>query len=311
MITLTSCSENRGRDSGNTSYRIVGKDGKAIYIERKRPKLNEDYILKKKAEENREGVSDSRKTSKKSTKYSKIIGNDLNPSLSGGSTAYSSKSVIDDISENNDLESYAENLKRNKSNKTIADFDHLPASYFTDDRRNEVDSSHDGKNINGSVLSAGVNSVPANNFMINDYGVKNLAAEHDKKTAGNVNSRKTTELVGKKQSEKVVPAGEQFRDKNSGVRELRTKETVSPTKSSDETLHYVQLGTFLDENRAVALLKKFQRTVPELRIENGRTIGGQTVYKVLAGGFSDKNDLDKIIKQISDLGHREIYVFKK
>jgi cell division septation protein DedD len=333
---LCGCAKDVGQQNSDTpSYRIVGKDGKAIYIERKRPKLNEDYIAKKKMEEGSEETQNARENNRRSSRYSRVAVGGANALSKRDSSAYSTKSVIDDINEDNDLESFAENLKRGKSNRTITDFDYLPQHYFTDDRKNEgtkegakgeIIGVNSGSSKNDDVARKsppGPKIIAADNFVARDYGVKNLALEHSRKVAESTKVREVIRVVKKSESKKLPPVEtekvtavtrqleDSGVDQKSGVN-AKTGETDSPAETpSAGVLYYVQLGTFLDKNRADTLLSKFQDTLPDLRIEEGKTNGGQLVHKVLIGGFSDKDDLNKVIKQISDMGHREIYVFKK
>jgi cell division septation protein DedD len=330
VFILWGCSKDIEQDLSTPSYRIVGKDGKAIYIDRKRPKLNEDYITKKKMEESGSETQNIRKNSRPSNQRKNIV-EDANVLSSRNSSAYTTKSVIDDINSNNDLESFAENLKRGKSNKTITDFDYLPSHYFTDDRKSgntpketAVIGDHASKNKNSNKVAELAESKAAStdNFMAGDYGVKNLAVEHSIKAIEPVKAKKAMRIL----AEKKYEAGQTVDTEKTGFRDNKpadnsmaiqnleaktTEEVTNLAEAPDRIMYYVQLGMFLDENRANALLDKFKDRLPNLRVEKGTTSGGQAIHKVLVGGFSDKNDLNKIVEQISDMGHREIYVFKK
>ncbi|MDR2077935.1 MAG: SPOR domain-containing protein [Rickettsiales bacterium] len=326
VIILVGCSKKQDNGSGAPSYRIVGKDGKVVYIERKRPKLNEDYIAKKKMEENSGDIYNSEKDSQKSSKYSKMLADGANVTPIKNSSAYTTKSVIDDINENNDLESFAEILKRGKNSKNITDFDYLPAYYFTDDRKDEdvleeaaAKTKSTRKNNSGSITTGPLEASSSTSAA--SYGVKNLATGYSIKTSETSQSNKTTAITKKRDARK--PSAETAKTKSNRLEEnskaargLDTETNVEKIASlsedaSSKAMYYVQLGTFVDKSKASALFDKFHEVLPNLRIEEGKTNGGQTVHKVLIGGFSDKTDVDSVIGQISAMGHREIYVFKK
>jgi cell division septation protein DedD len=153
-LGLVSC-EQRGatKATNSTSYRIVGKNGKAIYIEKKVPKLNEGYIARKEAQK-KENSQLPALSSKKSTDL-ETRKSTLHPDLAA-SNAYSLRSVMDGTAGyDSNLESAAEDLSRVKNSKTITDFDYLPRNYFSDDRTSRespsADRAKDVESSNGAA----------------------------------------------------------------------------------------------------------------------------------------------------------------
>ncbi|MDR1494525.1 MAG: SPOR domain-containing protein [Rickettsiales bacterium] len=151
-LSLVSCEQKKE----NSFYRIVGKNGKAIYIEKKVPKLNEEYLARKKAGKKNNGQLQAGVDSKKYGKGEGVTNGKMpvNPEIP--SSAYSLRSVMDGtISYDSNLESSAEDLDRVKNSKTIVDFDYLPHNYFSDDRsitesRNRI-STNSGANTSPAI----------------------------------------------------------------------------------------------------------------------------------------------------------------
>jgi cell division protein FtsN len=131
-LVLASCQQKKS----NSSYRIVGRDGKVIYVEKKVPKFNREYLAKKKSD----GGEDGSQTRASQEGYAGGKGTASNVASVGASkmlasSAYSLRSVMDGtVSQDSSLESSAEDLGRMKNTRTIIDFDYLPSSYFSDDR---------------------------------------------------------------------------------------------------------------------------------------------------------------------------------
>jgi cell division septation protein DedD len=129
----------------NSSYRIVGKNGKAIYIDRRVPKLNEEYLAKKNSAK-KSGQKPQQQTdgdTVSSTPFDRIG----KSTVDGGrptppeskiipSSAYNIKSVIDnDTDYENATALSVNNVDTVKNAKTIEDFGNLPRNYFSDDRQ--------------------------------------------------------------------------------------------------------------------------------------------------------------------------------
>ncbi len=117
----------------NTGYRLVGKNGRVIYLEKKRPAFNQEKLKEKeqiKKQNNRIQQLDN-ETNKKITRIngdSKIEDN-----LLLDSNAYSLKSVIDTMIDNKDINTLAKMVEKKQRPKTIRDFK-IPESYFNSNK---------------------------------------------------------------------------------------------------------------------------------------------------------------------------------
>ncbi|MDR2777235.1 MAG: SPOR domain-containing protein [Rickettsiales bacterium] len=255
LFSMVSCRQKK--EKVNSSYRIVGKNGKVIYFDKRTPRMNEEYLAKKKDaagtggdKNNQLGVTE---------KENPTVGKKL-PEKNGkilASSAYSLRSVMDGTiinkEQESNIESSAEDLGRMKSSRTIGDFDYLPRNYFSDDRQ---------------IL--------------------------EMKAKIKMNSGKT---------EIVPPVG-------LPPAETAKAKILSKPKNNSK-LYYVQLGLFRDRNNAEELFKKFAPLVPSLKIRENTTEKGKNAYKVIAGGFSTRVDLEETMKKIQDNGHGETYTFRE
>ncbi len=117
----------------NTGYRLVGKNGRVIYLEKKRPAFNQEKLKEKeqiKKQNNRIQQLDN-KTDKKITRINGD--NKIEDNLLLDSNAYSLKSVIDTMIDNKDINALARMVEKKQQPKTIRDFK-IPGSYFNSNK---------------------------------------------------------------------------------------------------------------------------------------------------------------------------------
>ena len=118
VITLSSCVSNK-----NTSYRVLNKNGKIVYFERKKPLYNQMV------------QEDANNTNKITEKLNLINVNSeedkkIDNNLVLDSSAYTLKSVVDTVVKSSDIKQLAKSIDKNEKTKTILDFDDIPEYYF-------------------------------------------------------------------------------------------------------------------------------------------------------------------------------------
>lgn len=150
-VALISCA---GRDTG---YRIVGKDGKVLYLNRKRTEFNKEK-LKEQQQKKVEIVPNNTKNNQNihlvgATNNNGSINNNgkkIDESLALESSAYSLRSVVDTIVKNEDINDIAMTVRKNQEEKTIKDFD-IPDYYFNSSKYNIKKASN---SVNQSSISS-------------------------------------------------------------------------------------------------------------------------------------------------------------
>jgi cell division protein FtsN len=236
-------------------YRLVGKDGKVIYVDQRRPKLNEEYLTKQQTRQ-------SQKETKEKT---------ITPVISSENSHAYGTSVLDGVlpQQTPSFQTSIQNLSSGENNLTIKDFDYLPAAYLADERTEEMKQKKEktGKNIQ-EEKNRGSPAAPISK----------------------VKSTKTTP-----EEAKIIDA--------SGTKRLAEFE--------GNTSYHLQLGMFASKNRAEALVQKFQHLIPQLQVEERQKSNGTVLYRVVAGGFIQKKDVDDTIDRLKKEGHREVYVFRR
>ena len=123
-MTLTSCISSK-----NTSYRVVNKNGKVVYFERKKPIYNNEIISNKQELTNIQNINKKVKNTKE---IEKINNDKIDNNLILGSSAYTLKSVVDNVVKEEDISYVAKKIDKTKKTKTIQDFA-IPEYYFNDD----------------------------------------------------------------------------------------------------------------------------------------------------------------------------------
>jgi cell division protein FtsN len=123
LLLLFSC---QARDINGSGYRLVGKNGKVIYFEKKRPQFNKEQ-LKKLETTKLENVNEETKKTKKQSE-DKTAKTTQNTTVD--SSAYTLKSVMDSVVKNEDINAIARDIETMPSTKTIKDFEYIPEVYF-------------------------------------------------------------------------------------------------------------------------------------------------------------------------------------
>lgn len=123
ILVLSSCISNK-----NTSYRVVNKNGKVVYFERKKPLLNNNIISNTQELTNIQNINKKIKNTKE---VEKINNDKIDDNLILGSSAYTLKSVVDNVVKEEDISYIAKQIDKNKKTKTIQDFV-IPEYYFND-----------------------------------------------------------------------------------------------------------------------------------------------------------------------------------
>ncbi|MDR2760721.1 MAG: SPOR domain-containing protein [Rickettsiales bacterium] len=108
-----------------SGYRLVGKDGKVIYFEKKRPQFNEEQIKKQTDEKTKK----LQKVNDDETVKKPVNAGENEDKAPLDSSAYSLKSVMDNMIKNEDINALAKKINVSQG-KTIGDFDHIPDSFF-------------------------------------------------------------------------------------------------------------------------------------------------------------------------------------
>lgn len=108
----------------------MGKDGKVIYFEKKRSQFNEEHLKKQTDVKKEKGVKKLEKVNNnEAIKQAKESLNKKNEILAD-SSAYSLRSVMDNIVKNDDINTVAKKVENSPRSKTIKNFDDIPEIYF-------------------------------------------------------------------------------------------------------------------------------------------------------------------------------------
>lgn len=251
FLFLSSCSNKE-----ETTYRIVGKNGKAIYLEKKVPVSNKKYVKSNPEKNNINENSNNLNDKNKMVTINNNISEDSNNIVD--SSAYTLSSVMDEtIQYNSDnMNSSAQNITNKSKHKIITDFDHIPKSFFALD---------------------------------------------EKKIASANNIKKKQNIVNNDVS-KI--------QKNKNNSKLTTINETQLTAFIDSKLYYIQLGFFVSKDRAIKLKNDFS-DIKNIKIIESKNNNGDSIYKVIVGGFKNRKDADNIVKMIKNRGHEDVYIFQK
>ncbi|MDR0572057.1 MAG: SPOR domain-containing protein [Rickettsiales bacterium] len=130
LLALVSCVSRK--TNAKSGYRLVGKDGKVIYFEKKRSQFNEEQ-LKKQTDVKKDKNATSKKLEKvNNSEAVKQTKESLNKKeeILADSSAYSLRSVMDNIVKNDDINTIAKKVENSPKSKSIKDFDDIPDVYF-------------------------------------------------------------------------------------------------------------------------------------------------------------------------------------
>jgi cell division protein FtsN len=121
-----------------SGYRLVGKDGKVIYFEKKRPQFNEEQLKKNSSNKKLETakLKDVNENIDKKKEEEQRKRNTKNTATLD-SSAYTLRSVMDNIVKNEDINAMAKSIEALPTGKSIKDFENIPDMYFENVPNNE------------------------------------------------------------------------------------------------------------------------------------------------------------------------------
>jgi cell division protein FtsN len=312
----------------NTGYRVVGKDGKVIYFEKKRPILNEQQLGNKA----RQPVNTIQNVNNSNKNNGNEKNNKLNNELLAESGAYSLKSVIDDMVKDDDINKMAKTVQKNSQPKTIKDFN-VPEYYFRSKSANttvknptqgaEIKVNSDVKKESGGFFSIfkskSKNTNVANAAVIDNInttpGIKTgtaVFASNQQFGKNNVTNNKT-EQKGKNN---VLVINNSNNKKQNIATITTTTETIPLSNMTmevdflEKNKYYIQLGSFSDEKKAKKLIDDFKDVGSERKVVPV-IINKKNVYRSVIGRFNTKKEADKEMEKILNRGHFDVFTFKK
>lgn len=283
LLLLISCSKKE-----EITYRVVGKNGKAIYLDKKTPIANRQYTnTSKNASFTGNDVNGSTATNQSANSVENDNFRDL-PIAS--SSAYSLESVIDrsygygDISTN-----AARHIDEVKQRRSIDNFDNLPQSLFIVDREKLTKSMENGS-TGVAKKNLGKQSSSNKLIQVNSDDGKN----YNKRTAtggGNKNTSRNGDYF------QITP-------------DMHIPKALAPESMKGGKMFFVQLGFFVNHNRAVKLRDKF-RDLERIRIIETKNNSGDVMYKVVVGAYKTRSDAEIVTNLVKGRRHEDVYIFQQ
>lgn len=311
LLILTSCIPNR-----QTSYRVINRNGKVVYFENKKTPLYNQNIDNIKVEELSKITNKAKQTSKGTiTQHNNIDNN-----LVLDSSAYTLQSVVDTIVKDDDIATLAKIINKNKTNKTIKDFDNIPESYFNSNIPTEEELKRNKQIMEDNKKKDGLFSKikgfftkekPEQDFI--KYELVNDTTKSNTTSSLTVKDDNITVKKGKtyyKPSTKTTNTTTQITT-NSSI--TTTKTYVKPSQSTKQITntgkYYIQLGSFKNKENATKLINKFDNVGDEQKLIPTNTKNG-LMYKAVIGNFNTKEEAEKEMEKVLNKGHFDCYVVK-
>ena len=311
LLILTSCIPNR-----QTSYRVINRNGKVVYFENKKTPLYNQNIDNIKVEELSKITNKAKQTSKGTiTQHNNIDNN-----LVLDSSAYTLQSVVDTIVKDDDIATLAKIINKNKTNKTIKDFDNIPESYFNSNIPTEEELKRNKQIMEDNKKKDGLFSKikgfftkekPEQDFI--KYELVNNTTKSNTTSSLTVKDDNITVKKGKtyyKPSTKATNTTTQITT-NSSI--TTTKTYVKPSQSTKQITntgkYYIQLGSFKNKENATKLINKFDNVGDEQKLIPTNTKNG-LMYKAVIGNFNTKEEAEKEMEKVLNKGHFDCYVVK-
>lgn len=311
LLILTSCIPNR-----QTSYRVINRNGKVVYFENKKTPLYNQNIDNIKVEELSKITNKAKQTSKGTiTQHNNIDNN-----LVLDSSAYTLQSVVDTIVKDDDIATLAKIINKNKTNKTIKDFDNIPESYFNSNIPTEEELKRNKQIMEDNKKKDGLFSKikgfftkekPEQDFI--KYELVNNTTKSNTTSSLTVKDDNITVKKGKtyyKPSTKATNTTTQI-TANSSI--TTTKTYVKPSQSTKQITntgkYYIQLGSFKNKENATKLINKFDNVGDEQKLIPTNTKNG-LMYKAVIGNFNTKEEAEKEMEKVLNKGHFDCYVVK-
>lgn len=311
LLILTSCIPNR-----QTSYRVINRNGKVVYFENKKTPLYNQNIDNIKVEELSKITNKAKQTSKGTiTQHNNIDNN-----LVLDSSAYTLQSVVDTIVKDDDIATLAKIINKNKTNKTIKDFDNIPESYFNSNIPTEEELKRNKQIMEDNKKKDGLFSKikgfftkekPEQDFI--KYELVNDTTKSNTTSSLTVKDDNITVKKGKtyyKPSNKTTNTTTQITT-NSSI--TTTKTYIKPFQSTKQITntgkYYIQLGSFKNKENATKLINKFDNVGDEQKLIPTNTKNG-LMYKAVIGNFNTKEEAEKEMEKVLNKGHFDCYVVK-
>ena len=311
LLILTSCIPNR-----QTSYRVINRNGKVVYFENKKTPLYNQNIDNIKVEELSKITNKAKQTSKGTiTQHNNIDNN-----LVLDSSAYTLQSVVDTIVKDDDIATLAKIINKNKTNKTIKDFDNIPESYFNSNIPTEEELKRNKQIMEDNKKKDGLFSKikgfftkekPEQDFI--KYELVNNTTKSNTTSSLTVKDDNITVKKGKtyyKPSNKTTNTTTQITT-NSSI--TTTKTYIKPFQSTKQITntgkYYIQLGSFKNKENATKLINKFDNVGDEQKLIPTNTKNG-LMYKAVIGNFNTKEEAEKEMEKVLNKGHFDCYVVK-
>lgn len=294
LLILTSCIPNR-----QTSYRVINRNGKVVYFENKKTPLYNQNIDNIKVEELSKITNKAKQTSKGTiTQHNNIDNN-----LVLDSSAYTLQSVVDTIVKDDDIATLAKIINKNKTNKTIKDFDNIPESYFNSNipteeelkRNKQIMEDNKKKNsLLSKIKGFFTKESPEQDF------IKYELVNDTTKTKNT-----TSSLTVKNDNIEVKKGKTYYKPSTQATTASKTyiKQPISVSK------YYIQLGSFKNKENATKLINKFDNVGSEQKLIPTNTKNG-LMYKAVIGNFNTKEEAEKEMEKVLNKGHFDCYVVK-
>lgn len=311
----------------------MNKNGKVVYFERKKPLYNDKMRTNEKELTNIQNINKTLKDTKINNQITNKKTAGIPDNLVLDSSAYTLRSVVDTVVKDDDIEYLAKVIDKNKKVKTIKDFD-IPEHYFNSSAKNQSASKklqiEQAKRIE---LENQINQQEYGLFARIFGGNRNKTVNDVKVGQQEMQQNKTSNI----KTGKVVINNNQQRGKSKNSNYARSNNTnnqlnvVSKATNNNRVVssvtsnntsnnikssylqsgkYYIQLGSFIDKNKANRLMAKFN-DVGDGGAVVPINVKGKIMYKVAIGTFSSKAIAEKEMEQVLERGHFDCYVFRK
>lgn len=296
ILILSSCISNK-----NTSYRVVNKNGKVVYFERKKPLLNNNIISNTQELTNIQNINKKIKNTKE---VEKINNDKIDDNLILGSSAYTLKSVVDNVVKEEDISYIAKQIDKNKKAKTIQDFT-IPEYYFNDDvNKQRIDNRTKEEKIKQIELENKENE--------KEYGLfARIFGGNRNKVTENIVSKEDKEQIKKLESENQKNEQEYGlfarifggnRNKTVNDIEQKTEEKVENSSTTEENKEEeLKIGNvIIDKNQQLGKSKndKYLSKQNKSKTDNKNNIN----YKLAS---TSENNEENVLRNIKEYNKNE------
>jgi cell division protein FtsN len=301
VVVLSSCVRQ------STGYRVVGKNGRVLYFEKKRPDFNAKQLKNKEMQE----INSKSKNTTQTTSDIKPVSR-IKEDFAQESSAYTLKSVVDTMVKDEDVGYLTKNIEKNKKPKTIKDFD-IPEYYFSNDtpKTNVVASGtvqinnavvkKPGKMALGNFLSTFTNKVSRINRKKKEE--KQEIMGNDSISARVVKENPllkffTRKKSGKKQEIDNVSVGTEDKKK------VENKEEVENENKPEKENITIVKATFNDNQQLGKNNNVLGSSNPKVK---GPKISAliKNKYYIQVGSFTNAEKAQQLINNFVDIGSKQ------